>query len=145
MKRGAATKMNCLTMDMGQEMIGKILGIVSQDGGKPIAICVCDHGGTVAGSVRMDGVPARSVHLAWHKAYTAMRMQTTTALFMARLEREKADIAFFCDSRLTPFPGGAPIFGAGGEVIGAVGVSGRSSEEDQHLADIAAAMSSARR
>jgi glc operon protein GlcG len=136
--------MDCLTMELCQAMTGKILGIVSQDGGKPIAICVCDHGGTVAGSVRMDGVPARSVHLAQHKAYTAMRMQTTTASFMARLEREKADIAFFCDPNLTPFPGGAPILSAGGEVIGAVGISGRSSEEDQHLADIAAAMASAR-
>jgi glc operon protein GlcG len=130
--------MACLTMKMCQEMMNWIISTAQEDGGKPLAVCICDHEGTVAASVKMDGVPSRSVHLAQHKAYTAMRMQTTTESFMARLEREKADIAFFCDPKLTPFPGGAPIVASDGSIIGAVGISGRSSEEDQYLAGIAA-------
>lgn len=130
--------MACLTMDMCQEMIDKVIGIVREDGGKQVAIAVCDQSGAVVALIKMDDVPVRSAHLAQHKAYTALRMQTTTAAFMARLEREKADIAFFCDPKLTPFPGGAPITAPNGGIIGAVGISGRTSEEDQRLADIAA-------
>ena len=132
--------MACLTMEMCQEMMNWLISTVKEDGGKPIAISICDQDGSVVALIKMDGVPTRSVHLAQHKAYTALRMQTTTESFMARLDREKADIAFFCDPKLTPFPGGAPIVVSDGSIIGAVGISGRSSQEDQHLAGVAAGL-----
>lgn len=127
-------------MEMCQKMMNWIVSTVKEDGGKPVAISICDASGAVVALLKMDGVPARVVHLAQHKAYTAVRMQTTTDSFMARLEREKLDIAFFCDPKLTPFPGGAPIIASDGNVIGAVGISGRSSEEDQQLAGVIAGL-----
>jgi glc operon protein GlcG len=132
--------MSYLTMDMCQEMINGIIISVKKDGGKSVAISICDQGGLVVALIKMDGVPSRCVHLAQHKAYTAARMQTTTEAFMARLSRENLNIAYFCDPKLTPCPGGVPIMTSDGSVIGAVGISGRTSEEDHNLANYAASM-----
>lgn len=129
--------MACLTMAMCQEIMNWIIDTVRDDAGKPVAVAILNQKGTVVASVKMDGAPDRCVHLAKHKAYTAFRMETTSESFGARLEREKLEIAFFCDPKLTAFPGGAPILAADGEVIGAVGISGRPSEEDQELASYA--------
>lgn len=130
--------MICLTMDMCRHITDSIVNQALRDGGKPVAVAICDYTGTLVSLVKMDGVPLRSVHFARHKAYTAARMQTRTADFLARLEQESLDIRFFCDQDLTPLPGGAPIMDAAGSVIGSVGVSGRASEEDQLLADAGA-------
>lgn len=132
--------MEDLTMDIYQAMLKWIVDTVKGDGGKPVAISVCDRDGALVALIKMDGVPSRSVSLSQHKAYTAVRMQTTTEAFMERIDREKIDIAYFCDPKLTPFPGGAPIKTLAGNIIGAIGISGRTSEEDQRLANFAAGL-----
>lgn len=130
--------MQSLTMNMCQQIINGVVQQGQQDGGKPIAIAICDQEGALVALLKMDGVPMRCVHFAQHKAYTAARMQTTTVAFFARLRQEQLDISYFCDAKLTPLPGGAPIMTAGGKVLGSVGISGRPSEEDQQLANMAA-------
>ena len=44
------------------------------------------------------------------------------------------------DPQMTYLPGGAPIFTEDGDLIGAVGISGWTMEEDQMLADEAVAL-----
>jgi glc operon protein GlcG len=132
--------MDYLTMDRYQAMLEWIIDTVKSDGGSPVAISICDPAGSLVALIKMDGVPSRSVNLSQHKAYTAARMQTTTEAFMERLHKEKIEIAYFCDPKLTPFPGGAPIKALDGSIIGAVGISGRASAEDQRLANYAAGL-----
>jgi uncharacterized protein GlcG (DUF336 family) len=88
----------------------------------------------------MDGTAAKIVHNAQMKAYTAARMQARTEDFLERIKRENIALNFFCDPKLMPFPGGAPLINEESAVIGAIGVSGRISEEDQKLADMCARM-----
>lgn len=114
-----------------------VIDKVTSDGGKPVAIAICDGAGFLISLTMMDGVPVRSAHFAQHKAYTAARMQAASGAFGARIKQEETDIRFYCDPKLTGLPGGAPIVAEGGRVIG---VSGRPSEEDQKLADAAAAL-----
>lgn len=130
--------MQSLTMNMCRKIIEEVIRQVQQDGGKPVAIAICDQEGALIALQKMDGVPMRCIHFAQHKAYTAARMQTATASFFSRLRQEQLDISYFCDAKLTPLPGGAPIITADGTVLGSVGISGRPSEEDQQLADKAA-------
>ncbi len=59
-------------------------------------------------------------------------MQTNTSLLLERC-------AYFCDYRLTALPGGSVIKDAAGAIIGAVGVSGLAPNEDQQIANLAAA------
>lgn len=123
-----------LTMRLCEQIINGVVNTAATDGGSPVAVVVCDQEGFLVGLMKMDGAPTRCVHFARHKAYTAARMQTTTAAFQDRLQQERLDISYFCDPDLTPLPGGAPIVAGDGTVIGSVGISGRPSIEDQQLA-----------
>lgn len=130
--------MDGLNMERCRRIVDFVVGTAAADGGSPVAVAVCDGEGFLVALQKMDGTPTRVAYLARRKAYTAARMQAATGDFQARLEREKLDIRFFCDPRLTPLPGGAPIRDADGRVIGAVGISGRPSPDDQALANRAA-------
>lgn len=132
--------MNKIAMKLAQRMIDKVVDTVSKDGGEPVCACVCDEEGILVAFIRMDGTAAKIVHNAQMKAYTAARMQARTADFLERIKRENITLNYFCDPKLMPFPGGAPLVDKTGNIIGAIGVSGRVSEEDQKLADMCAQM-----
>lgn len=102
--------------------------------GAPVCCAVCDSVGTELGFLRMDNAPVRSVQLARNKAYTAARMGLSTRAFHARLERDRYLPADFGDTRFTPITGGVPILDATGGCIGGLGISGRSLDEDEVLA-----------
>jgi uncharacterized protein GlcG (DUF336 family) len=102
---------------------------------RPICIAVVDDAGFPLGFLRQDGAPLRSIRISEGKAYSAARMGVTTLAFHQRLLRDQIDVGFFCDARLTALAGGAPLKSAAGTLVGAVGISGLTSAEDQELAD----------
>jgi len=51
------------------------------------------------------------------------------------LKREGIEIGYFCDPLLTALPGGSPLRNDTGTVVGAIGVSGLTSAEDQVVTD----------
>lgn len=132
--------MTGLTMNMAQQMINKVIEVVEADGGQHVCACVCDPEGVLVAFIRMDGLASRITKNAQLKAYTAARMQARTADFAARMKRENVELCFYCDPQLMPFPGGAPLIDKTGCIIGAIGISGRVSEEDQKIADMCAEM-----
>lgn len=132
--------MDALTFVVCRRLTDWIVDTARSDGGKPVAVAICDGAGSLISLATMDGAPVRCAHFARHKAYTAARMQASSGAFGARLKQEETDIRFYCDPGLTGLPGGAPIFDAAGRVVGAIGISGRPSADDQRLADAAAAM-----
>lgn len=112
-------------------------GLVTEagaDGGKPVVIAVADDRGDLVGFARMDGAPARSIAIAINKAYTAARTRQSTLELEITLAKAGRTSAVYTDPRVTTFPGGVPITAEDGTVVGAVGVSGRLSEEDDTLA-----------
>jgi glc operon protein GlcG len=106
--------------------------------GRPICVSVCDAQGFLVAFVRADGAPVRGIEIAQGKAYSAARMGVSTTAFLARIHREQISPSFFCDPRLTALPGGA-VIQRDGRIIGAIGVSGLTSNEDQTIADRIAA------
>ena len=88
----------------------------------------------------MDGMAARSVALVSKKAYTAALMHKRTADWWAQMKKLGIDSFAMNDPQMTYLPGGAPIFTDEGDLIGAIGVSGWTMEEDQMLADEAVAL-----
>jgi uncharacterized protein GlcG (DUF336 family) len=129
------------TIDLAQarRIVDRGLSLASSDGGKPVVIAVSDHAGDLVAFARMDGAPVRSVRIAINKAYTAARVQATTQELGARLREGGRDVLVYGDPAFTLFPGGTPVRAEGEAVIGAVGISGRSAEDDQALADRIAA------
>lgn len=104
---------------------------------KQAIIAVTDAHGELLAFLRMDKVKLSSIAVAQNKAYTSARTKRAT-FEVGKNSTDPItgyDIAFYGDPRIVGFGGGVPIL-HDGEVIGAVGVSGLSQEEDDELAKI---------
>jgi uncharacterized protein GlcG (DUF336 family) len=90
--------------------------------GQPMNVAVADDGGNLVAHVRMDGAWIGSVGSSIKKAFTARVFGITASN----------------GGRIMIFAGGVPLTRAG-KVVGAVGVSGGSGEQDQAVAEAGAA------
>ncbi|MCZ4312239.1 heme-binding protein [Comamonadaceae bacterium G21597-S1] len=132
--------MSDLSLAQAQSIVTQALTKAAQEhAGRPICVAVCDERGLLLAFARMDGAPARSVRISQGKAYSAARMGVTTQAVLERLHREKIEIGYFCDPDITALPGGSPLKSGAGRLLGAVGVSGLTSAEDQAMTDAMAA------
>jgi len=88
----------------------------------------------------MDGANIGSIHIAINKAYTAVAFQCETKVLQDPT-RPAGPLFGLSDAhggRLVVFPGGIPL-GRNGNIVGAVGVSSGSIEQDQAVAEAGAA------
>jgi uncharacterized protein GlcG (DUF336 family) len=106
-------------------------------GFKPLAVVVLDRGGHLKAFERADGASNLRFEVAHGKAYGALGLGMGSRALMARAEQqpyfvEAVNGAF--GGRLVPVPGGVLVRNAAGELIGAVGVSGDTSDNDEAAA-----------
>ena len=127
--------MHELTLERAQALVQSAMAKATQDHGRPICVAVCDDRGLLLAFARMAGAPARGVRISQGKAYSSARMGTTTQALLERLHREQIEVGYFCDPELTALPGGSPLKDATGKLLGAIGISGLSSAEDQAITD----------
>ncbi|MFI8493142.1 heme-binding protein [Peribacillus butanolivorans] len=101
----------------------------------PMVISIVDEGGNFIACHRMDDALLVSVELAQNKAWTsiAMKMTTENLAHVAANGKELYGINTTNNGRVVVFGGGIPLY-SNGEIIGAVGVSGGSVDEDIHVA-----------
>lgn len=94
-------------------------------------IAVCDAGGHLICFARMDDAFFGSIDVAIKKAFTAaaFRMPTDALGTICRPDREAYGLQWSNGGRLMVFGGGVPLR-RGDQVVGAIGVSGGSVEED---------------
>jgi len=128
-----------MNLETAQDLVRRALVMATQEHGKPICAAVCDDRGLLLAFARMDGAPVRGVRISQGKAYSSARMGVTTQAVLERLHREGIEIGHFCDPELTALPGGSPLKSAEGRLLGAVGVSGLTSAQDQAITDALAA------
>lgn len=99
----------------------------------PVSVFVADDHGELVAAATMDGAAPDTRLNAQRKAYTAARSDATTTAQLADTVRDDpAKLASF-DPHFTFFGGGVAVFEAGRRV-GAVGVSGLPSVQDEELA-----------
>ena len=127
--------MDALTLKQANDLIRLAMEKAASDYSRPICVAVCDAAGFLTAFQRMEGAPLRSIAISQGKAYSAARMQVATEALLQRLERENIPASYFCDDKITALPGGAPLKNTSGTIIGAVGISGLTSAEDQEIAD----------
>jgi glc operon protein GlcG len=101
----------------------------------PSAIAVVDPAGDLLAFQRMDGVRPASADLAIEKARTAARLQRPTAEIEDSINKGRTA---FVTAHIVALRGGMPVR-VDGQVVGAVGVAGLSSETDAGIANTAAA------
>ncbi len=102
-------------------------------------IAVVDAGNNLVAFAHMDGAWLGSIDIAQNKAYTARAfdMETKTLGKMAQSGEPLFGIHTSNDLKIIIFAGGIPLK-AGGTVVGAVGVSGGTVEQDQEVAETGA-------
>lgn len=98
-------------------------------------IAIVDAGANLVAFVRMDGAWLGSLDIAQRKARTARYFDMPTGV-IGTLSQPGGSLYNIEHSNggLITFPGGIPIKNAAGEVIGAIGVSGSTVENDHTVA-----------
>ena len=108
--------------------------------GQPMNIAVVDAGGSLVAHIRQDGAWMGSVDIAINKAFTARAFDLPTDQLAANAQpgEQFFGIQDSNHGRVMIFAGGVPLTD-GDAVIGAVGVSGGTGDQDQAVATAAAA------
>src|SRR3954469_13831627 len=108
--------------------------------GQPMNIAVADEGGNLVAMVRMDGAWIGSIDISINKAFTSKAFDIATK-DLAKLSQPGQDffgihVSNHC--RIMIFAGGIPLK-RDGKVVGAIGVSGGSGDQDHKVAEAGAA------
>ncbi len=102
--------------------------------GVRINVAVCDTAGNLAAFLRMPGAFPQSIRIAIDKAHTAGGFGFPTADWMKVVgDNEGMKLGFSAQPGLIVFGGGLPIRSRG-VLIGGIGVSGASEEQDSECA-----------
>jgi uncharacterized protein GlcG (DUF336 family) len=104
--------------------------------GVPMNIAVVDEGNNLTAFARMDGAWLGSIDIAQNKAYTARAfdMSTKDLAPLSQPNQPLFGINASNQGQLIVFAGGIPLT-SGDDVVGAVGVSGGSVEQDHEVAE----------
>ena len=112
----------------------------AQEIGQPMNIAVADAGGNLVAHVRMDGAWIGSIDISIKKAYTSRAFDISTKDLATHSQSGGQFFGIHAsnDGRIMIFAGGIPLE-KDGKVVGAIGVSGGSGEQDHAVAEAGAA------
>ena len=108
--------------------------------GQPMNIAVADSGGNLIAHVRMDGAWIGSIDISIKKAFTARAFDIATKDLATHSQSGGQFFGIHAsnDGRVMVFAGGVPLK-RDGKIVGAIGVSGGSGEQDHAVAEAGAA------
>ncbi|MDZ4755881.1 MAG: heme-binding protein, partial [Phycisphaerae bacterium] len=109
--------------------------------GQPMNIAVADGGGNLVAHVRMDNAWLGSIDISIKKAYTARAFDITTKDLATHSQSGGQFFGIHAsnDGRIMIFAGGIPLK-KDGRVVGSIGVSGGSGDQDHAVAAAGAAV-----
>lgn len=129
-----------ISLDLAQAVVSAAAAKAAAIGVR-MNIAVVDAGGNLKAFARMDGAWLGSIDIAQKKARTARWFDMPTGA-IGGLSQPGGSLFGIEHSNggLITFPGGVPLTTASGAVVGAVGVSGSSVENDHAVASAGAAV-----
>jgi uncharacterized protein GlcG (DUF336 family) len=112
----------------------------SKEIGQPMNIAVADEGGNLVSHVRMDGAWLGSIDISIKKAYTSRAFDIATKDLAGHSQSGNQFFGIHAsnDGKIMIFAGGIPLK-KNGKVVGAIGVSGGSGDQDHAVAEAGAA------
>lgn len=129
--------MTALTLDAAREVVAGARAHGRSEGFKPLTVVVLDAGGHVVAAEREDGSSMKRFEIAFGKAHGALSLGMGSRSIMARAEQQASFVAAVTAAvggALVPVPGGVLVKDADGAVLGAVGVTGDTSDNDEAAA-----------
>ena len=129
-----------LTLQQAEQAVSAALS-KSRDLGLKMNVAVVDAGTNLKAFARMDGAWLGSIDIAIKKARTARMFNMPTGQ-IGKLSQPAGPLYNIEHSNggLITFPGGLPLKNAAGEIVGAIGVSGDTVENDHAVAQAGAAV-----
>lgn len=132
-----------LSLDVARKLIDAALAAAADKKLKPLVICVLDARGCAKASVAQDGTSLLRAEIAHGKAYGALALGMGSRAIFTRAQEQAYFIGAvntLAQGRVVPVPGGVLLHDASGGLLGAVGISGDTSDNDEicALAAIAA-------
>ena len=125
-----------LTLEMAQKIVAKVLSQGAVLECKPLTVVVLDGGGHSIAMARSDGASTMRPKIAHGKAYGAIAMGIGSRAIFDRAQEQAYFVQAMnelADGALVPVPGGVLIRDSG-QVVGAVGVTGDTSDNDEACA-----------
>ncbi len=125
--------MSEIGLSKARRLVRGVLKKGREMGLKPLSVVVLDAGGHLKAFEREDGASPGRFEIARGKAYAVVMTGMTGTALMKRAE----DQAYFVsalngafDGKVIPVPGGVLLRDARGRIVGAVGVTGDTSDND---------------
>lgn len=124
-----------LTQELVFRMLQKATKKAEELGVK-VNIAIVNDGGNLVGFIKMDGAKLIPGQIAQNKAYTAVGFEAPTNEWFDKIEKNPRLHGILYTERMQTLGGGLPIVYEG-EVIGGIGVSGATAEQDTECAQAA--------
>jgi uncharacterized protein GlcG (DUF336 family) len=123
-----------MTLDQARRLVEAALAKAVELRLKPMAVAVLDARGCLKSFAAQDGTSLLRAEVAQGKAYGALALGMGSRAIFKRAQEQ----AYFVDAvntlaqgRIVPVPGGVLIRDAAGKLLGAVGISGDTSDNDE--------------
>lgn len=126
-----------LNLDTARTIIAAARAAGVDNGFKPLTVVVLDSGGHLVAVEREDGSSIGRFDIAFGKAHGALALGMGSRAIMARAEQQAYFVAAATAAvggKLVPVPGGVLVRAPAGSVLGAVGISGDTSDNDERAA-----------
>ena len=132
--------MTDITLDQANRLISASLAHARSLKLPPMSVAVLDSGGHLKAMSREDGQSFLRARICQSKAWASLGLGVHSRQIAERYEKGGRDEAFInslnalADGQVTPLPGGLLIRDEQGRIIGAVGITGASPDDDERCA-----------
>lgn len=126
-----------LTLDTARKIADTVLATATDKQLKPIAVAVLDNRGCVKVAIAQDGTSLLRGEIAHGKAYGALALGIGSRAIFKRANEQPYfvnAVNTLARGAIVPVPGGVLIQDGSGTLLGAVGISGDTSENDESCA-----------
>ena len=123
-----------LSLDQTQRAMSAMIARATQEPDRPVAMAIVDDEGNLLSYARMDNCRPNPQTFAIRKAYTSALSGVDSAAYAERLKSQGRTVSDFGNPNLVSAQGAVVITDpASGAVLGAIGVSGLTAQEDEDL------------
>jgi uncharacterized protein GlcG (DUF336 family) len=124
-----------LSLEQTQKAMQAMLNKATREPNRPVAIAIVDDSGNLLSYARMDNCRTNPQTFAVRKAYTSALSGQDSAVYAERLKSQGRSVTDMGNPNLVAAQGAVVVLHPGTKaVLGGIGVSGLSSQEDEDLA-----------
>lgn len=128
--------MSGLTLLVAQAIVAEALSLARKLNLKPLAVVVLDDRGAVKSAAAEDGTSLRRYDVAHGKAHGALALGLGSRTIGKRAREQPsfvAAVSHVIGGALVPVPGGVLVKSGDGRLLGSVGASGDTSDNDERV------------